>query len=83
MRYIKDIVRPITILKTTAYLFRDRNKKGNLSDEDFERYLEKFDKSIERMSKTIGKMNTIDEYKTKDYAMGQKIINLSDSVEEE
>jgi len=78
-----ELNQPLTILKTTAYLFRDRNKKGSLSDEDFERYLEKFDKSIERMSKTIGKMNSIDEYKTKDYAMGQKIINLSDSVEEE
>lgn len=78
-----ELNQPLTILKTTAYLFRDKNKKGSLSNEDIERYLEKFDKSIERMSKTIGKMNSIDDYKTKDYAMGQKIINLTDSVDEE
>jgi len=77
-----ELNQPLTILKTTAYLFGDKYEKKLLSDDDFNKYISKIEKSVERMSKIIEKMNSLEEYKTKDYARGQKIINLVDGKED-
>ena len=77
-----ELNQPLTILKTSAYIFRDKYNKKLLSDEEFDKYLTKIERSVDRMSKIIEKMNSLKEYKTKDYARGQKIINLTDTEEE-
>jgi len=71
---------PLTIIKTTAYLLKNKVTGDKFDKDEFVKYFEKIDKSIERMSSIIGNMKNMEDYQTKNYAMGQKIINLLDSA---
>jgi len=75
-----ELNQPLTIIKTTAYLLKNKITGDKFDKEEFVRYFEKIDKSIERMTSIIGNMKNMEEYQTKNYAMGQKIINLLDSA---
>lgn len=76
-----ELNQPLTVLKTTAFLVKDKFSKEQLTEGEFLKYMDKMEIAIDRMSVIIKKMNELKEYKTKDYAMGQKIINLTDSEE--
>lgn len=75
-----ELNQPLTIIKTTAYLLKNKVNGDKFDKDEFIRYFEKIDKSIERMSSIIGNMKNLEDYQTKNYAMGQKIINLLDSA---
>lgn len=78
-----ELNQPLTILKTTTYLMKEKLKSGTLRESEFDKYITKMNGAIERMSTIVTKMNNLDKYTTKGYAMGQKIINLIDKDEEE
>lgn len=78
-----ELNQPLTIIKTTAYLLKSKIAADKFDKDEFMKYFEKVDKSIERMSSIIANMKNLEEYQTKNYAMGQKIINLLDSHEME
>jgi len=78
-----ELNQPLTIIKTTAYLLKSKIAADKFDKDEFLKYFEKVDKSIERMSSIIANMKNLEEYQTKNYAMGQKIINLLDSHEME
>lgn len=75
-----ELNQPLTIIKTTAYLLKNKVTGDKFDKDEFVKYFEKIDKSIERMSSIIGNMKNMEDYQTKNYAMGQKIINLLDSA---
>ncbi|MBN1971336.1 MAG: response regulator [Candidatus Delongbacteria bacterium] len=76
-----ELNQPLTVLKTIAYIIEDRLNKKILTNDDVFKYMDKMKFAVDRMSKIITKMQNLSEYKTKNYAMGQKIINLVDSGE--
>jgi len=78
-----ELNQPLTIIKTTAYLLKSKIAADKFDKDEFLKYFEKVDKSIERMSSIIANMKNLEDYQTKNYAMGQKIINLLDSHEME
>jgi len=75
-----ELNQPLTIIKTTAYLLKNKVTGDKFDKDEFVKYFDKIDKSIERMSSIIGNMKNMEDYQTKNYAMGQKIINLLDSA---
>ncbi len=71
-----ELNQPLTVLKSSIYLLKEKIKKEAPTEEMIEKYLNKMDNSITRMSEIILQMQELREYKTKDYAMGGKIINF-------
>ena len=78
-----ELNQPLTVLKTTSYLLKEKYQKKQLNEDDFIKYIERMEFSISRMGKIIGKMDRLEEYKTRDYTMGTRIINLQESTDEE
>jgi DNA-binding response OmpR family regulator len=78
-----ELNQPLTIIKTTAYLLKTKIVNNKIDQDEFLRYFGKVEKAIDRMSAIIGNMKNLEEYQTKSYAMGQKIINLLDPQDEE